>query len=789
MKKYIICLFLSVFVFQILQPCNKNGSDMMEISIIPQPLKISEKNGFFKFTSKTKIFISEKNYKEISGIAEYFSNQFYRASGMYLDTAKLPNPEENKGIIFELNKNYDKNLGDEGYTLLVEQKKIQLKANKPAGLFYAVQTLFQLMPVEIAGAEKSENTDWIIPCVSITDKPRYVWRGMHLDVSRHFFPKEFIKKYIDLIAMHKMNVFHWHLTDDNGWRIEIDKYPELTEISAWRVDREKQPWNNRTPPEPGEKATYGGFYTKEDVREIVEYAKEKFVTVIPEIEMPGHTSEVLAAYPELSCTGGPFYVKPGGYWPNIDIFCAGNEETFNFLEDVIDEVIEMFPAKYIHIGGDEADKTRWKTCKKCQQRIKDEGLKNEEELQSWFIKKIEKYLNSKGKQLIGWDEILEGGLAPEATVMSWRGFEGGIDAVRQDHDVVMSPVSHCYFDYYQANPEFEPKAIGGFTTLKKVYSFEPTPPVLNQDEAVHILGAQGNVWTEYISTPEHAEYMAVPRMSALAEVAWSPKEKRNWECFRQRLEKQFSRFRQMNVNYSEGSFAVDFVTKFDTSGNKFAAKFETEQIEPEIRYTLDGSIPTTNSPVYNNAIEINETTTIKAAIFGNNKMKEEPSEKTIVFHNALGKPVKYKTKPNFKYQGAGNTTLVDGIRGSKNHRDGLWQGFKGENLEVEIDLGSVIPINTVSATFFQRWKSWVFLPEKFSVSLSKNGKKFGKPKSFINKIPSDKDGKLIEEFKINFKNKEARYIKITAKNIGVCPGWHKGAGETAWLFVDEIVVD
>ncbi|MEK9137784.1 MAG: family 20 glycosylhydrolase, partial [Bacteroidota bacterium] len=354
----------------------------------------------------------------------------------------------------------------------------------------------QLMSPGVFAPEPVKKRTWTIPCVAIRDWPRFEWRGMHLDVSRHFLPKKFIKTYIDMLAMHKMNVFHWHLTDDQGWRLEIKKYPKLIEVTAWRVDREDQHWNHRDPPREGEKATYGGYYTQDEIREIVKYADERNITVVPEIEMPAHTTALLAAYPQYSCTGGPFDVPPGGVWPITDIFCAGNDSTFYFLQDVLTEVMDLFPGKYIHIGGDEADKKEWKACAKCQARIKQEELKDEAELQSYFVKRIEKFIVSKGRRLIGWDEILEGGLAPEATVMSWRGTEGGIAATRQGHDAVMTPGSHCYFDHYQGKQEFEPLAIGGYTPLSKVYSYEPIPDSLTPEEAKHILGAQGNVWTE-----------------------------------------------------------------------------------------------------------------------------------------------------------------------------------------------------------------------------------------------------------------------------------------------------
>ncbi len=782
-KYAVILIALGIIV----ESCSRNRETFLPANIIPAPALMEERGGYFPLNSSTEILI-QPGIEKIAVIAEMFAARVNAVTGQHLTIKHIKDRRNDHGIIFEILHEAD-SLGDEGYILKVKNKKIELSAHQPAGLFRGMQTLLQLMPPQVYGNEIAENVEWNIPRVNIYDKPRYAWRGMHLDVSRHFFDTAFIKRYIDLIAMHKMNVFHWHLTDDNGWRIEIDKYPKLTEVAAWRVDREHQHWNERTPPEPGEKATYGGFYTKAEIRDIVQYAADRQIMVLPEIEMPGHTSEVLAAYPELSCTGGPFYVQPGGYWPNIDIFCAGNEQTFEFLENVLDEVMELFPSEYVHIGGDEATKTRWENCQKCQKRIRDEGLANEHELQSWFIKRIEKYLNSKGKKLIGWDEILEGGLAPEATVMSWRGFDGGIEAARQGHDVVMSPVSHCYFDYYQANPEFEPLAIGGFTTLKKVYSFDPTPPVLSAGEAKHILGGQGNVWTEYIPTPEHAEYMSTPRMTALAEVLWSPKEKINWQDFRGRLEHQFDRFDVMGVNYSEGSYAVNFVTDYDEEANIFTVAFETEQIEPDIRFTLDGSEPTAKSTLYAAPLKIDETATIRAAIFTTGIMNETFSEKTIVFHKALGAKVDYENEPSYKYSGSGNQTLVDGLKGSTNHRDGLWQGFQGDDLKITIDLGKVQKISSVTGSFFQRERSWIFLPKSMEVDLSEDGKEFSKPASVKNEILPKTGGAFTYKLTATFPVQQARYIKLTARNLGTCPPWHRGTGDKAWLFVDEVVVE
>ncbi|MDP4282339.1 MAG: beta-N-acetylhexosaminidase, partial [Bacteroidota bacterium] len=490
-----------------------------KIQVIPKPAKIKEIKGTFRVDASTSILMAGKN-EDIVRNTLFLCETLRQAGGPVLSPVEMNSKNKKKQAII-LSLNDQGKIPAEGYILKVTPKHIFIQGGSGAGLFYGIQTLLQLMPPEIMSSNKLKpGISWDIPCAEIQDSPRFPYRGMHLDVSRHFFGKEFIKRYLDLMATYKMNTFHWHLTDDNGWRIEIKKYPRLTQISAWRADHENLPWRERPAQKEGEKATYGGYYSQDDIREIVQYAKDRYITIIPEIEMPAHSIEVLAAYPQFSCTGGPFTVPTGSYWPNIDILCAGNDSVFTFIDDVLTEVANLFPSKYIHIGGDEADKTRWIACPKCQKRVKDEGLKNEKELQSYFIKRVEKIVISKGKKMIGWDEILEGGLAPEATVMSWRGIEGGIIAARQGHDVIMTPTSYCYFDYCQGESGYEPTSIGGYLPLKKVYSYEPLPQELSSAEQKHILGAQANIWTEYIPIPSHVEYMAIPRMLALSEVVW-----------------------------------------------------------------------------------------------------------------------------------------------------------------------------------------------------------------------------------------------------------------------------
>lgn len=509
-----------------------NMDAQTKIDLIPKPEKIKINSGQFEIHPNTAIVLTTDN-SEMRDAVAIFNNLLNRAAGYRLPVTTSPVSEN--ALICRLNPSVS---NKEGYKLSVRKNLISLEAQTPQGIFYGMQTLRQLLPYQIERSYVS-NVAWTIPCLDIEDAPRFVYRGLMLDAGRHFQPKEFVMKFIDMLAYHKMNTFHWHLTEDQGWRIEIKQYPKLTEIGAYRnrtldgryTSPDKRKWNN---------TRHGGFYTQDDVKEVLAYAQKRFITVIPEIELPGHATAALASYPELSCTGGPFEVE--GLWGVFnDIYCP-KEKTFQFLENVLSEVANLFPSPYIHIGGDEAPKVRWQNCAHCQALIKKESLKDEHELQSYFIKRIEKFLASKGKSIIGWDEILEGGLAPNATVMSWRGDAGGIEAAKQHHDVIMAPNSHAYLDYYQADPQTQPLAIGGFLPLWKVYSYNPTPSVLTPDEARHILGFQGNLWTEYISTASQAEYMAFPRGAAIAEVGWSPDEKKDYPDFKARIVQQFKRY-------------------------------------------------------------------------------------------------------------------------------------------------------------------------------------------------------------------------------------------------------
>ncbi len=511
------------------------------VSIIPNPSECQIKPGYFKLTSQTVIVADEP----LRPIAELWCKTLNTAMGF--DLKILPAADQQKGIMNLQIQPDMKELGKEGYLLQVAPEQVRLQACDQAGIFYGLITIKQLLAPEIFSRGRASHIDWTIQCLEIQDRPRFNWRGMHLDVCRHFMPIEFVKKYIDLIALHKMNIFHWHLTDDQGWRIEIKKYPKLTEIGGWRKETLIGPM--RKQPREFDATPHGGFYTQEEIRDVVEYARRRFVTIVPEIEMPGHTQAAIAAYPELGTTGLP--TETLTYWGGCEQILNAEESTVRFMQDVLEGVLDLFPGPYIHIGADEVNKQPWKDSPQVQARMKELALDNEEQLQSWFVRQMDTFLTERGRRLIGWDEILEGGLAPGATVMSWRGMEGGLAAAKSGHDVVMAPCLYTYFDYYQADPDIEPLAIGGFTPLEKVYSFDPIPEGLSPDQARHILGAQGQVWTEYISTPDKVEYMALPRMSALAEVVWSRQKKKDFSEFQSRLLTHMKRLKYWGVNFRQ----------------------------------------------------------------------------------------------------------------------------------------------------------------------------------------------------------------------------------------------
>ncbi len=744
------CLLLSLFmvkmVFASVQPLHP-----ARVAIIPKPNQVIELEGVFVVNNQTKI-ISDPSF---APIAHLFSEQ----SGIVVASSKKQAVA--KPILFE--KADAKTTTDSlGYRLIITPDRITLLASSSSGAFYGMQSLMQLILLQ----PQKDN----LPCCEITDHPRFSYRGVHLDVSRHFFPVSFVKRFIDLMALYKMNTFHWHLVDGPGWRLEIKKYPELTSKAAWRTHANWKDWweSGRRYSEEGNPNAYGGYYTQEQAHEIVAYAAQRGITVIPEIEMPGHSEEVLAVYPHLSCSG--ISCKNGE-------FCLGNDSTFIFMQDVLTEVMDIFPSKYIHIGGDEANKLAWKQCPKCQKRISYERLKDELELQSYGVRRMEKFLMAHGRKLLGWDEILEGGLAPEATVMSWRGEQGGIDAAEVGHDVVMTPGGYCYFDSYQADPNTQPPAIGGYLTVEKVYSYEPVPAQLNPEKAKHILGAQANLWTEYIPTTEHLEYMAFPRLLALSEVTWSDKNDREWNDFKSRLQSHYLLMQRLNINYCRPSFRLEIGSDFDYQNQKVKIHFNSEQFDPTIYYTLDGSVPTVGSKLYDGLFEINGSAKVCAAIFEVDQLMDKPATQEVDFHQAIGKKVIYNLPFSKGYPAQHENTLVNGYRGSLTYGDGQWQGFESVDMDVTIDLEKNIQLKSLSSNFMQLTGPGVFIPGYVEISLSEDGKDYRALKRIDSDVPASDSALTFKNFKFDLTGEKARYIRLVAKND------HRG-----FLFADEIIV-
>ncbi len=663
-------------------------------------------------------------------------------------------------------------LPPEGYRLEVLSDRVDLTGADVAGVFHGIQTLLHLLPA-------TGTKDPSLPCLTITDHPRFAWRGMHLDVCRHFFPVDFVKKYIDLLARYKMNRFHWHLTDDQGWRIEIKRYPKLTEVGAWREGSMVGPYSDQR----FDNERHGGFYTQVQIREVVAYAAERHITIVPEIEMPGHAMAALAAYPELGCTGGPYEVQKG--WGVFDdVFCT-REETFAFLENVLAEVIGLFPGEYIHIGGDECPKTRWKECVRCQALMRHEGLKDEHELQSYFIRRIERFVNAQGRKIIGWDEILEGGLAPNAAVMSWRGTAGGIAAAQQQHPVVMSPGTPCYFDHYQGDPSQEPLAFGGYNPLQNVHAFEPIPAELPDSLHRFILGAQGNLWTEYITTREQAEYMALPRLCALSEVVWGPKGSRDEADFIRRLEMEFERLDRMGVNYSRSLYNVGFHLAQGPEAGTIHVAMTCAAPEGTIRYTLDGSEPDRGSSSFSDAIVIKEDAGIKAAQFRDGEAAGRTTGRTIHFNLATAHPITCDPPPNERYAMGGPFTLVDGVRAGPRRVNTEWLGWVATEkpVTITVDLGSEQEISHIGIGALEERVAWIHPPEVVTFSTSTDGVAFtdqgkGVPgPGATGRLDLAIDGSVT-----------ARFVRFDVRGVAKIPDGMAGAGQPSWIFLDEVVV-
>ena len=758
--------------------CTAEKEANYQVIPLPQEVSLTQENPF-KLNENVLIAYPENNAL-LQRNAEFLSEYIQQATNYAPKTKAIAAGEQVKNAIV---LGLDPSIANkEGYVLTTTPEGININGQTENGVFYGIQTLRKSIPAE------AKEATILIPAGEIKDEPRFSYRGMHLDVGRHFFPKEFMKKYIDLLALHNMNTFHWHLTDDQGWRIEIKKYPKLTEIGSQRsrtvIGRNTQEYDN-TP--------YGGFFTQEEAKEIVKYAQERYITVIPEVDLPGHMLAALAAYPEMGCTGGPYEVCPR--WGIFeDVLCIGNDQTMQFLEDVMNEIIEIFPSKYVHIGGDEAPRTRWEKCQKCQARIKTEGLKAdknhtaEDRLQSYCMTRIEEFLNSKGRQIIGWDEILEGDVAPNATVMSWRGMEGGIKAAQLGHDVIMTPTSFCYFDYYQtADTKDEPLGIGGYVPIEKVYSLKPVPAVLTEEQSKHILGAQANLWTEYIHSSEHVEYMVLPRMAALAEVQWTQPEKKDFKDFTKRLARLMKFYQRDGFNYAKHVFdlKVDFTP--DVTKKAVVVTLSTIDDAP-IYYTLDGTEPTTASLKYTEPVSITETADFQAVVI-RPEGKSKVVNKKISFNKATYCPIELTFQPSEKYKFGGAITLVDGMKGNDSYATGAWLGFVGGDVEAIIDLGQESEIKQVATNAIVDMSAWIMGSTGLVVSISDDNKEFREVAAKDIPAETNIDKKGVENYEITFDPVKARYVKVVIKRSPALPKGHAGEGKAAYMFIDEIEVD
>ena len=753
--------------------------NVQTINVVPYPNEVQVKPGGFCVAGAGVKYDAAADERTKS-LIDAFAQQLSLVTGVESAVS-----ETNGEIAFIL----DAEMPHEAYTLNVTKKGVEVKASGLNGFNYAIQTIKQMLPVEVFGKAAAADKEWTLPCVKINDAPRFGYRGLHMDVSRHFFDMDEVKRYLDIMEVHKLNTLHWHITDDQGWRLEIKKYPRLTEVGAVR----KQTLvGHLFDSEVYDGTPYGEgcYFTQDQVREILDYAAGKGITVIPEIDLPGHMLAALAAYPELGCTGGPYDVW-GKWGVADDVLCVGKEKTMQFLEDVLTEVCELFPAEYVHIGGDECPKVRWEKCPHCQAKIAELGLKDDDRfqaehyLQGYVTSRMEKFLAEKGKKLIGWDEILEGELAPNATVMSWRGVAGGLQAVRMGHDAIMTPNTFFYLDYYQSlDKENEPLAIGGYLPVEKCYSYEPTVEGMTDEEKAHILGVQANLWTEYIATPDHLHYMLLPRLAALAEVQWCQPEVKSWERFLDSADEFCGIYDIMGYRYGDHLFDTrgECVT-----GNGVSVVLEA-QGETPIRYTLDGSEPTVDSPLYTEPVKITESCTLKARSERGGQMSGRTFEKSFTAHKAMGRPVRLVTTTHPNYTFNCPDLLTDGLVGEGPYNSGDFAGWYNQPFEVVVEMdGAEYSEVTLSTIVFKY--DWIMNPTSFTVLTSEDGENFTEAAHVdIECVGQMDDANGCQDYTLTFSQTSAKYLKVIAGCCTSLPEWHPGAGHPAFLFVDEVLV-
>jgi len=726
-----------------------------KLNVIPYPAEVSQEGGVLKF-NMDQLTISVDDELILNTLV----NQLKVEKGIQLKTA------DQGQIQFVISANDA--IPSEGYWLTVDDTKVLVEASEKSGLLYGAQTLRQLIEVR--------KNKVVIPKVKIKDYPRFAWRGMHYDVSRHFFSVAEIKQFLDYMAMNKLNTFHWHLVDDQGWRLEIKKYPKLTEVGAWR-DKIGFTANQERGLNTDNGERYGGYYTQTDVKEIVAYASERNITIVPEIELPGHSAAALVAYPQYYCANAGELEIWDQAGVSAGVYCAGKESTFQFLEDILTETMELFPGEFIHIGGDETPKDTWLACPDCRKRMKQEGAKDEHELQSYFVHRIEKFLNKHNRRLIGWDEILDGGLAQSAAVMSWRGVAGGIKAAEAGHDVVMTPMFPYYFNHTQNHLQTSP-GHPGISTLRDVYTFPSIPVDISPEKRKHVIGVQANLWTEYMPEFKHIQYNLFPRVYAISEVAWS-QNIREWDDFYQRVQNQLPVLEKHGITPGDISYHVRINVEPDYENKSATIEFVSERPIP-IYFTKDGSEPTQNSTVYTNKFVLNENAHIKACQFKADGTTTNISEKEINFHKAFGKPYDLKYAHAPQYDGGGKYGLTNGFLGVE-------VGVEEKPIDLTIDMGELTAVSHINSRYKNAPMSWVFGPKRITYHVSVDGETFEEVAVFEPGVV-ESDVNEVVQYPADFEVKNVRYIRIVAESVGVCPEWHPAAGGKAWLFSDEVIV-
>lgn len=769
----VLCILFSTCFYA----CSEKRTLNSDYEIIPKPLDVNCK-GDASFLLKDGVYvIYPENNQKMQDNAEFLVDYVEKQTGVKL-TSHAGMPVDG-AICLTLDLNDD---NAEAYKLIVNDKRVCISGASEAGVFYGIQTLRKSLPV-------AQDINVNLSAVEIYDKPRFAYRGAMLDVARHFYTVDEVKTFIDMLALHNINRFHWHLTDDQGWRIEIKKYPKLMSVASERKETVVGRWYSGI----YDGKPYGGYYTQDELRDVIDYAAKRHITIIPEVDLPGHMQAALTAYPELGCTGGPYEVRT--IWGvSQDVLCVGNDFTLQFVKDVLSEVADIFPSEYIHIGGDECPKVRWEKCPKCQERIKSLGLKSdakhtkEQRLQSYMIQEAAKYLKEKGKRIIGWTEILEGGLVPDATLMSWIGESGGIEAAHQHHDVIMTPNTYLYFDYYQSKKvEDEPLAIGGYLPIEKTYNYEPMPKELTKEEQQYIKGVQANLWTEYIPVFSQVQYMVLPRLGAVAEVQWTDPSKKDYKGFLRRVPHLVAVYDCYGWNYATRVYDVNVDMKADTVNHVLNVQLSTMADDP-IYYTLDGQDPTEKSLKYTKPFTIDQSVVLKTMAVHPDRTSKI-SVDTIRFNKATLKPVVLLQPNESRFSPDGPVVLVDGRNGNHSFDTGAWLAVAGNDLEAVINMQAETILSSASVHVYVRKDAWLFGARGFSVSVSSDNKNYKEVASQEYKQMQESDSDGIIEHEFSFDSCKATYVKIKVISEKSMPDWHWDAGKAPFLLIDEIILN